>query len=114
MIEELGKKRSVMMRSHAEIHMPIMAQLGQAMQAQGKPLPEGFDPNAPLCEVTSEAVEVSSAAVDDSVFQVPSDYQATPLPALLKSIMPAPPSPTPAPASAPPPAPVPGGDGQKP
>ncbi len=48
MMEELVKKRSVIMRSHAEIHMPIMAQLGQAMQAQGKPLPEGFDPNAPL------------------------------------------------------------------
>jgi TonB family protein len=94
MFEELTKKRSVMLRSHTEIHMPIMAQLGKAAQAQGKPLPEGFDANAPLCEMTTEALEVSSAPVDDAVFEVPSDYHATPLPALFKSMIPAVPSPT--------------------
>ena len=57
------------------------------MQKHGKPLPEGFDPDAPLVQIKQEAAELSTAPVDDSVFQVPAGYAAVPMEELMKTMV---------------------------
>jgi hypothetical protein len=95
MIEEFSKNNTAMMKMHTEIYVPVLAQIAPLLQAQGYPLPAGFDPNAPLAEIETVVTELSSAPIDGSVFQVPSDYHATPLADLLKSMMPTPRAPAP-------------------
>lgn len=95
MMEELSKNKVPTLRSHMQMYMPILARLGGLLQAQGKQLPAGYDGNSPLAEVNSEIVEISSAPIDDSLFQIPSDYRATSLPELLKFLQPAPSAPKP-------------------
>jgi hypothetical protein len=68
------------LRMHAEVFMPILAMLSQ--QVPGQALPA--DPNAPLMQMNQELVELSSGPLDDSLFQVPADYQAAPLEEILK------------------------------
>ncbi len=90
MIEELSKNKSPMLKTHTEIYLPVLAQIAPILQAQGHPLPPGFDPNASLAETNMVATELSDAPIAASVFQVPDDYHVTTLPDLLKSLMPAP------------------------
>ena len=78
-----------MLRSHMQMYLPILARLGGLLQAQGKQLPAGYDVNSPLAEINSEVVEISSALIDDSLFQIPADYRATSLPEFLKFLQPA-------------------------
>jgi hypothetical protein len=94
MFEDLSKNSPLPLKLHLEVYAPFMAQLAPVLKAQGK-LPPDFDPNGPLAKVDSEAVVLSSAPIDDSVFQVPSDYHATPLADLMKSISPRPNAPQP-------------------
>ena len=86
-VEEFSKNQGLLLKTHTEVYAPILAQLVPILRAQGT-LPPDFDPAAPLMETDSEAAELSSADIDDSVFQVPSDYRATPLADLMKSLMP--------------------------
>jgi hypothetical protein len=94
MLEEFSKNPSATMKSHVEVYLPVMVQLAPILraqgQAQGHPLPADFDPNAALAEVDIVVTELSSAPINDSVFQVPADYHATPLADVLKSLLPAP------------------------
>jgi hypothetical protein len=81
MTEDTFKNRRVMLKMDVELYAPVMAQLAPMMKAQRMP---DFDLSAPVLELHSEAAEVSSAPIDDSVFAVPSDYRATPLADFLK------------------------------
>jgi hypothetical protein len=76
MIEDSLKNRGAMLKSDAEIYAPVLAQIAPLMKAHGM---ADFDVNAPVMAVTTEAVEVSSAPIEDSVFEVPGDYKATPV-----------------------------------
>jgi hypothetical protein len=82
MIEENSK--SFLLKAHTEVPPPIMGVIAQQTRTQ---LPAGFDPNAPLMEITTEIVEISADPVDDSVFQLPEGYQAAPAEELMKSIL---------------------------
>ncbi len=88
-MEGLTKNPILLLRGRTEVYIPIMARLAPLLRAQGK-LPADFDPNAPLLQIDTEAVELSGAAIDDSAFQVPGDYHSTPLADLMKSVMPRP------------------------
>ncbi len=89
-LEELSKSKSVTLKTHAEFYTPALAQAFQAMQNQGEDLPKGFDPNAPIMEMSMEATDISTAPIDDAVFQVPRDYHVVLVPEFLKSISAAP------------------------
>jgi hypothetical protein len=56
---------------------------GRGQQALGS-----YDPNTPFMETNNEVVEISSAPVDASVFEIPGDYTATSLSDLLKASRP--------------------------
>lgn len=87
MFEPLMSNKSPLLKAHIEIYVPVVGQIMPLLQAQGK-VPPGFDPNASLAEIDMVATELSSAPIDDSVFKVPSDYHATPLADLLKTLIP--------------------------
>lgn len=89
MLDYFSKTSAPILKTHSEIYMPVMARIADLLRAQGQRPPAGFDANAPLAETNSEAVEISGAALDDSIFQVPADYQSTSLTDLFKTLMPA-------------------------
>jgi len=88
MLDYFSKNNSPMLKTHSEIYMPIMARLAQLLRAQGQQPPAGFDADAPFAETNTEAVEISDASLDDSIFAVPADYHPTNLPDLFKTLMP--------------------------
>ena len=64
------------------------------MQGKSPQLLGTYDPSTPFVVTDNEVVEISAAPIDPSVFDVPSDYNATPLADLLKAMRPAPPVPS--------------------
>jgi hypothetical protein len=94
MMAEISKKGSTALRIHTEVVMPFLAgMLKQAPPQAGQGLPAGFDPNAPLIQMTQELVELSSDPLQDALFVVPADYQMASLEEILKSAIPAVPPP---------------------
>lgn len=75
------------------MYVPGMAEMMEKMRAAGQPVPNAVDPNAPMMEFTMDLTELSTAAVPDSVFQVPADYVLGPMDEVMKSALP--PRPTP-------------------
>ncbi|HVN06601.1 MAG TPA: hypothetical protein VMT86_19415 [Bryobacteraceae bacterium] len=84
--EEMFKSPSVILRTHIEFYMPLMAALSHRMSAQNGAAP-AFDPNAPLMEMNQEADELSSAPVDASIFEVPKDYTAISADEMVRSMV---------------------------
>ena len=91
MMEEMSKAGSTALRTHMEIVTPFLALMSQQMpQPAGQAPPPQVDPNAPLMQMNQELVELSADPLDDSIFQVPADYQAVPLEEILKGVVSAP------------------------
>jgi hypothetical protein len=88
MMEERAKNGAMTLRTHMELSMPFLAAMSQ--QLPGQALPAGFDPNAPLMQMSQEVVELSTSPVDEAIFQVPADYQPVSLEEILKGIVSAP------------------------
>jgi hypothetical protein len=76
------QKGTTMLRMHTDMFMPGMAAILQQMPGAGA----GFDANAPLMQMDQEAVELSSAPVPDSVFQIPEGFHETPAADLFKGV----------------------------
>jgi hypothetical protein len=55
-----------------------------AVLAQGQAPAGGLDPATPLFSMTNELVELSTAPIDDSVFQVPEGYREAGLEEIVK------------------------------
>jgi hypothetical protein len=97
MAAEMSKNGGLMLRTHTELFMPVLAMMSQQIPRQPgqAPLPV-IDPNAPLMQLNQEVVELSTTPLDDGLFQVPADYQAASLEEILKAAVPAiPPPPAP-------------------
>jgi hypothetical protein len=91
--QELSANKSMVLRMRMAMYMPMAAAVAQEMARQGQAAPAGLDPDAPLVEMTTDLVELSTASIDDSVFRVPADYQPVPIQDLMKSTLPAAPNP---------------------
>jgi hypothetical protein len=75
----------VMTRMQVEMYMPmIAAMLKQNPQAAA--MFGGFDGESPILTMTQEVAELSTAAVPDSVFQVPQGYESAPAADILKTM----------------------------
>jgi hypothetical protein len=83
-MKELQSQPGVMLRTHMEMTSPMMAAAAPLLQAQGQALPQGLDANAPLFSMTNEIVEVSTAPIDDSIFQIPEGYRKVEFAEILK------------------------------
>lgn len=74
-LKEMTKANSVMMRLHFDLFMPGMVAAMKQMPAGSNPFGADFDPNGPLMQMNQEVVELSTAELPDSQFQVPEQYQ---------------------------------------
>jgi hypothetical protein len=84
-IEDLTKQPGMQLRMQMEAFSPMMA----GLQAQGQAPAGGLDPAAPVLSMTNELVELSTAPIDDSVFQVPAGYREVELQEIVKDLFPA-------------------------
>jgi hypothetical protein len=86
MTEELSRNRAVMLRTRTATYMPLPPDMAKKL-AEQNPGGGPVDPNAPMFEMTQEAIELSSAPVESSLFVIPTGYHAIPADDLLKTIM---------------------------
>ena len=68
-------KGATVLRVHMDMFMPVMAAMLQRMPAGSNPSGASIDPNEPFMQMNQEVVELSTAPVPDSVFQIPEGYQ---------------------------------------
>ena len=86
MLDEISKNSSVILRTRVEMYMPFMAVLAKQMAGQSQ-APLTLDPDAPVMEMNQEVAELSSAAVDASLFEIPKDYAAVPADDMLRDML---------------------------
>ncbi len=67
--------RTPMLRMHIDLFMPALVAIFQRMPAAGNAPGAGLDDSAPIVQVNYELVELSTAPIPDSVFQIPEGYQ---------------------------------------
>jgi hypothetical protein len=83
---EVTRSNVMMLRTRTEIYIQFPPAMLKALAAQN-PSAAAIDPNAPMMQTSQEAVEVSSAPIEDSTFQVPADYQPVVAADLLKVLI---------------------------
>lgn len=95
-VQDLQKTSLLITRTHVEVSSPILAKFAPLMAQQGHPFPADFDANAPIVVANTEIVEISTAAIDDSAFEIPADFETAPLDEVLQPLItpPAPAVPT--------------------
>jgi len=86
MTEEFSAAKSPMLRMRMSmfVGMPPDAVRKSADQSPGA---APIDPNAPMFEITQEAVEISSALLDEAAFRIPADYKAMPAEEIIRNMM---------------------------
>jgi len=87
MMDELSRKKAIMLGTNMEMYMPFMAALKTS--GAGGENDSSFDPTASVFEVNMEVEDISAAPIDDSVFEVPRDAQLVSLPDFLHALLPA-------------------------
>ncbi len=85
-LRELATNTPMLLKSNVEMYAPVLVQLMEQMQKQGLPVPEGFDPKAPLMRMSTEIAELSVDEIDDSVFEVPDGFEPASFDDVLKGI----------------------------
>jgi len=86
-MEDMRSANSVVLRTSVSMWMPSIMTMMKQMPADQNPFGDKLDADAPLFELRNEVVEISTAAIPDSVFEVPAEYKAVPIGEILKSLM---------------------------
>jgi len=86
MTEEFSAAKSPMLRTHMSMFAEMDPKAAQKAADQN-PGAGPVDPNAPMFEMTHEAVEISGAPVDEAVFRIPADYKAIPPEEIIKNMI---------------------------
>jgi hypothetical protein len=86
-IENMRSANSVVLRTSASMRMPGVMAMMKQMPPEQNPFGDKFDAEAPLFELRNEVVEISTAAIPDSVFEIPAGYKAAPIAEILKNVM---------------------------
>jgi hypothetical protein len=81
------QKGTTVLRVHMDMFMPAMAAMLQRMPAGSNPSGAGFNPDEPFMQMNQEVVELSSAPVPDSVFQIPEGYREAAASEVIKSLL---------------------------
>lgn len=85
--KELVDRPTLVLRTRIRVYVPAMAQAATALAQAGRPVPE-FDPDGPLSEINQEVVELSTAPINDSAFEVPAGYQESTMLEIFKTRFP--------------------------
>jgi hypothetical protein len=94
----LGEKMRAMMNEYKDlrvtlgtrgaVYMPGMAALMEQLRKAGKPVPAGFDGNAPMMEFIMDLQELSTEEIPAGVFDIPPDYTLGQIDEILQSMLP--------------------------
>jgi hypothetical protein len=79
--------KGFVLRTRMSVYVPMMADVAKNLAAEGRPVP-GYDPAAPLGEVTQELSQMTTTPIAESVFAVPAGYRQTEIVELLKTRFP--------------------------
>jgi hypothetical protein len=79
MFAELAQNKTVMLRTDMKIYSTMLGQMAQSMEKRGEALPAGYDPDLPLIQVSQDVEELSTAALDETLFRTPEGYEVRPL-----------------------------------
>ena len=86
MVKELKSGGTpAVMRTQIEMYVPMIAAIMKA-NPQAAAMFGNFDGESPLMTMTQDVAELSSAAVPDSVFQIPEGYKTAPAADILKGM----------------------------
>ncbi len=85
--KELSDHPTLVLRTHVSIYVPALGQTAAALARTGRQVP-AFNPDGPLSEINQEVVELSTAPVDASAFQVPASYKPSTVGEILRSRFP--------------------------
>jgi hypothetical protein len=77
---------TTVLRIHMDVFMPTMAAMLQRVPA-GNRSTHAIDPSTPFMQMDQELAEISTAAVPDSVFQIPEGYQEAAASELIKGMI---------------------------
>jgi TonB family protein len=98
-MEELtGNAGNLTVKTVEKVYSPLMARLTQNQADPNSPV----IPDSPIIEMRTDLTTISSDAIDDSVFEVPADYELVSVAEIVKALMPAPVSASTATAPVPP------------
>jgi hypothetical protein len=88
MMKELRSGSAVLLRTHTDMYMPMLAAMLKAMPA-GTPNPFGanFDPEAPLMQMNQEVAEISTDPVPDSAFQLSEGLKPAAIADIMKDLV---------------------------
>ena len=76
----------VVLRMHGEAYMPMIGAM-MKQNPQATALLAGFDPDAAFMTMNQDLAEISTAAIPDSVFQIPEGLKQVPASDILKDMM---------------------------
>lgn len=91
-------QQGVLLRMHVAAYMPGLAAMMRQLPAANNPL-AGIDANAPLFQMNQEVVEISSAPIPASQFEIPAGFEEAAAADIIKGMMPATPPAVPSPAA---------------
>src|SRR5436853_6043740 len=77
----------VVLRIQMQMYMPFIGAMMKQMPAGQSPFGANFNPDEPFAQMNLEAVEISTAGIPDSVFEVPEGYQQVSADEIFKDIM---------------------------
>jgi hypothetical protein len=86
--KELLEKGSVTLRMRMSMYVPALTGTASALAQSGRQVPAGFDPDGPTSQITQEMIDISTAAVDESAFNVPAAYKQSTVAEIMKARFP--------------------------
>ena len=75
------------LRMQMEMYMPMIGAIMKQNPQASAELGAGFDPDAALGTTNIDLAEIATAAIPDSVFQVPESFKQVPASDILKDMM---------------------------
>jgi hypothetical protein len=87
MMKELRSGSAVLLRTHTDMYMPMLAAMFQSLPA-GTPNPLGnYDPATPFMQMSQEVAEISTEPIPDSAFALPPGLKVAPMAEIMKDLM---------------------------
>jgi hypothetical protein len=82
------KNARVILGARGAVYLPGMAAMMEQLRNAGKPVPPGFDVNAPMMEFIMDLQELSTEEVPMSAFEIPEGYTLGPIDEVLNNALP--------------------------
>jgi len=87
LMDTFSKAKAITLKTEIEMYSPMLVNALKSMPTDGQAPHADVDPEAPMMEIDVNAVELSTAPIADSVFQVPDDCHVTTVPDFLHALL---------------------------